>query len=193
MSKKPYHHGDLRTAMIENSIKFINEHGASTLSLRKIAKACGVSHSAPYSHFSCKDALLAAIETFIHDKFTTVLEDAVGEGEATPQGLVKLGCAYITFFLHDPQYFFFLFSRANSEYGEGYENAPYDFFISYISQVFEAMDYPQELWMKTATAHWAMMHGLASIAIAEDPHDEQVNMWEERTSAIMSKNHMIFG
>ena len=77
MSKKPYHHGDLRTAMIEHGIAFIIEHGAGALSLRKVAAACGVSHSAPYSHFANKDVLLAAIESHINEKFITELEASV--------------------------------------------------------------------------------------------------------------------
>ncbi|MCL2189978.1 MAG: TetR/AcrR family transcriptional regulator [Defluviitaleaceae bacterium] len=192
MSKKPYHHGDLRTAMIEQSISFINEHGAGALSLRKVAAACGVSHSAPYSHFANKDVLLAAIESHINDKFIAELEAAVKNDATTVQGLVKLGCAYVLFFLYNPQYYFFIFSRTGNTDGDAPENAPYDFFISYISQVFEEMDYPQEKWMKTATAHWAMMHGLASMAVLDDPDEDGMQVWEDRTREIMSQNYMIF-
>ena len=190
--KKSYHHGDLRTAMIENGISFIVEHGAGALSLRKMAAACGVSHSAPYSHFESKEALLAAIECHINEKFINELESSIEDEGETVNGLVKLGCAYVRFFLRNPQYYFFLFSRTGSESGDAPENAPYDFFISYISQVFEEMDYPQEKWMKTATAHWAMMHGLASMAVLDDPDEDGMAVWENRTTEILSQNYMIF-
>ena len=87
MKPKPYHHGDLRTVMIEKGIEFINEHGAKSLSLRKIAAACGVSHAAPYSHFAGKEELLTAIEKHITEQFAAALKESVKETGATPEGL----------------------------------------------------------------------------------------------------------
>ncbi len=61
-SEKPaYHHGDLRSKLIEMAISYIETDGASKLSLRKIAAQLGVSHNAPYMHFANKDALLDAV------------------------------------------------------------------------------------------------------------------------------------
>ena len=56
-----YHHGDLRTALV-SAAEGLLASGA-TLSLRAVAKAAGVSHAAPYHHFSNLDALLAAVAT----------------------------------------------------------------------------------------------------------------------------------
>ena len=53
MSDK-YHHGDLRNALIEESIKMINTSGEDSLSMRKLAEKCGVSMAAPYAHFKNK-------------------------------------------------------------------------------------------------------------------------------------------
>ncbi|MCA9908868.1 MAG: TetR/AcrR family transcriptional regulator [Anaerolineae bacterium] len=58
---KPYHHGNLRSALIEASVIALGEEGIEALSLRKVAKAIGVSHNAPYMHVADKEALLAAI------------------------------------------------------------------------------------------------------------------------------------
>ena len=57
MEKKPYHHGELKKALIENGIEFINQYGEEKLSLRKVAEKCGVSNAAPYAHFKDKDDL----------------------------------------------------------------------------------------------------------------------------------------
>ena len=46
--KDNYHHGNLRNALIEAGLKIINESGEDSLSLRKVAAACNVSHAAPY-------------------------------------------------------------------------------------------------------------------------------------------------
>ncbi len=56
-----YHHGDLRTALINTATSIIEERGIDALSLRKLAEQVGVSRTAPYHHFKDKNALLSAI------------------------------------------------------------------------------------------------------------------------------------
>lgn len=56
-----YHHGDLRSKLIEAAMDCIERDGVAKLSLRKIASHLGVSHNAPYMHFASKDALLDAV------------------------------------------------------------------------------------------------------------------------------------
>ncbi|HWZ19753.1 MAG TPA: helix-turn-helix domain-containing protein, partial [Ktedonobacteraceae bacterium] len=58
---KPYHHGDLRNALIQAGLEILAEGGAQELDLRKVARRAGVSHAAPYRHFADKQALVAAI------------------------------------------------------------------------------------------------------------------------------------
>lgn len=61
MTKKQYHHKDLRNALIEKGIEIVNSEGLYSFSLRKVAAACGVSHAAPYSHFQSKEELLLSL------------------------------------------------------------------------------------------------------------------------------------
>lgn len=56
-----YHHGDLRTALLDEAARMIREQGESAFSMRKLAAALGVSRTAPYHHFEDKQALLCAI------------------------------------------------------------------------------------------------------------------------------------
>ncbi len=58
---KPYHHGDLRNALIQAGLELLAEGGMQELDLRKVARQAGVSHAAPYRHFADKQALIAAI------------------------------------------------------------------------------------------------------------------------------------
>jgi len=190
ISKNSYHHGDLRTAMIEKGIEIINEQGVSTLSLRKLAAACGVSHAAPYSHFAGKDELYSAIENYITEQFAAVLKASVKEAGETPKGLFYMGCAYVLFFARNPEYFRFIFSRSNIAVGVGHEYEPYDFFVGFIQKMFDDMNYPQELRKKTAYAQWAMIHGLAAIAAMSNP--DAIHIWEEHVPDMLSKNYMIF-
>ena len=59
--KWSYHHGDLKNALLEASLKLIGEVGPEAFTLREVARALGVNHTAVYRHFEDKRALLAAI------------------------------------------------------------------------------------------------------------------------------------
>jgi AcrR family transcriptional regulator len=59
--ERPYHHGDLRRAIVKAALEILRETQNLELSLREIARRAGVSHNAPYKHFADKRELLAAI------------------------------------------------------------------------------------------------------------------------------------
>jgi len=61
MAKPPYHHGDLRNALLLEGINMLHEKGISGLSLRELARRLQVGHNAPYRHFKNKQQLLEAI------------------------------------------------------------------------------------------------------------------------------------
>jgi len=189
MSNKTYHHGDLRTAMIEKGIEIINEQGLGQLSLRKIAVACGVSHAAPYSHFVNRDELCSAIKNHITEQFAAVLKESVKEAGETPDGLFRLSCAYVLFFIQNPEYFRFIFSHSDITVGVGHEYEPYDFYIEFMEKLFDNMDYPKNLRKTASYAQWAMVHGLASIAVMSDP--DEIHIWEEMAPDILANNYLI--
>jgi AcrR family transcriptional regulator len=59
--KRSYHHGDLRTALIESALDIIEELGPRKLTVREVAHRAGVSHAAPYRHFKDKNELINAV------------------------------------------------------------------------------------------------------------------------------------
>ena len=56
-----YHHGDLRRALLDAALEVLSREGAAALTLREVARRAGVTHAAPYRHFTDKQALLAAV------------------------------------------------------------------------------------------------------------------------------------
>ena len=48
----------LKEQLIQTGIEEIGKHGIEQLSLRTIAKACGVTHGTPYRHFESKEGYL---------------------------------------------------------------------------------------------------------------------------------------
>lgn len=57
----PYHHGNLRAALLEQAARKLEQVGVAGLSLRELARELGVSHGAPRQHFPDKQALLDAL------------------------------------------------------------------------------------------------------------------------------------
>src|SRR4051794_41205879 len=58
---RPYHHGNLRAALLRCAERTVRETGPGGLSLRELARQVGVSHAAPRRHFTDKQALLSAL------------------------------------------------------------------------------------------------------------------------------------
>ncbi|MET7691935.1 TetR/AcrR family transcriptional regulator [Streptomyces sp. NPDC005483] len=58
---RPYHHGDLRRAILTAALDVIAADGPAGLSLRDLARRAGVSHAAPAHHFRDRTGLLTAI------------------------------------------------------------------------------------------------------------------------------------
>ena len=171
MSDK-YHHGDLRNALIEEGIKMINNSGEDSLSMRKLAEKCGVSMAAPYAHFKNKEEMINAIKKYVEDAFTEYLEDAVNKTEDDVEAkIVALGIAYVSFFIDNPEYFTFLFSRGyvhlNLDYKSSDENIfkPYkllkDLCIRYFDEKKpDISDYEREL---DIIRIWSSVQGVTSI------------------------------
>jgi AcrR family transcriptional regulator len=61
MADRPYHHGNLRAALLAQAEQTLREHGLEGLSLRELARQTGVSHGAPRRHFADRQALLDAL------------------------------------------------------------------------------------------------------------------------------------
>ena len=111
MPRKNYHHGDLKNALIKVGIQILSKEGLWGLSLRRVAKKAGVSHTAPYAHFADKQALIAAISTEGYHQLYKQLTAAVETNHVNPQNmLVEVGWAYVQFALKDPELFKVMFS-----------------------------------------------------------------------------------
>lgn len=172
MDDKAYHHGNLRNKLIEAGIHFINTEGIKHFSLRKIAVSCGVSHSAPYSHFKNKDELLECMQDYVVNQLVELMQDIIDSytEKTSLQLLIELGKCYVMFFIDHPQYFSFLFTqpcaRANlSLDDDGSDNfPPFELFKTTALPIFKANHFPEARWEDTLISCWATVHGLSTIA-----------------------------
>lgn len=102
--RKTYHHGDLRNALLKAAIPVLAREGVSGLSLREVAAAAGVSHTAPYRHFRHKMALLEAIAVLGHNGLRDGCRAAQQKWPQDPkQQWIGAGMTYLLFILENPE------------------------------------------------------------------------------------------
>jgi len=192
MSDK-YHHGDLRNALIEEGIKMINNGGEDSLSLRKLAVNCGVSNAAPYAHFKSKEEMITAMKEYVTQRFTEYLSDSINgiSDEEIEQKIITLGNAYVLFFMKNPEYFTFLFSRGyvhiNLDMNSNDETnfKPYmilkNLCLVYFNKNKPALsDYEKE---QEIIRIWSSVQGLTSITFMENV--KWSHNWEEEISRLL--------
>ena len=90
---RPYHHGDLRPALLRVAVEAIGQTGPAAMSLREVARRAGVSHAAAAYHFGDKAGLLTAVAAQGYRMLTEELRDARDAG----RGFLEVGVAYVRF------------------------------------------------------------------------------------------------
>lgn len=155
----------------------INSSGEESVSMRKLAQRCGVSMAAPYAHFKNKEEMINAIKEYVEEAFTKYLEAAISQIENDiEKKIITLGNAYITFFIENPEYFTFLFSRgyihANLDFKSSGEKdfKPFKILKDLCSIYFEQKkpelsDYEKELEIIRI---WASVQGITSIMFMQN-------------------------
>lgn len=177
MDKETYHHGDLRTSLIEAGLRLLNEEGYENFSLRKVAKLCKVSHTAPYRHFENKDELVSAITYEAVKTFNAALKEAaVLHPDDYKMQLREMGFIYIRFFVENPDYLQLLFLGDIRKYANllpcSEAESPFQTFFSCIKNLLQDKKCTDEELHMTALSHWGLVHGLALIISKQDyPYD----------------------
>ncbi len=171
MSKKGYHHGDLRRALVRAAVEIIQEDNVQALTLRSVAKRVGVSHTAPYRHFNDKAALLASVAEEGFELLGQSLQQAIDHsGTSSLARLQDSGVAYVHFACNNPSHYRVMFgsSVANkAQYTSLLETAmaAFGILMSCIESCQKdgliAQGDPQPL----ALAAWSLTHGLAMLLL----------------------------
>jgi AcrR family transcriptional regulator len=107
---RPYHHGDLRAALLAESERILEAEGVGALTLRAAARAAGVSHAAPKNHFGDLTGLLSELAAIGLNRFSESLIRAVISAGREPRDRAQaLGRAYVAFAGAHPGLFLLMF------------------------------------------------------------------------------------
>jgi len=102
---RPYHHGDLRRAVLAAAVAAIPDVGPAGLSLRDLARRAGVSHAAPAHHFGDKAGLLTAVAVEGYE----LLAEALTAAQQSTDDFLELGVAYVRFAVEHRAHFEVMF------------------------------------------------------------------------------------
>lgn len=168
-NRKNYHHGDLKTALVEAGLAELEEKGLESLSLRAIAARVGVSHTAPKNHFDGVRGLLTAIATRGFQMHAAEMRKGV---EDQPPGRARLVAAtngYVRFALQNPELFKLMFSRSMKDGSDpALKQAAwksYDVLRGIAHGLdWDKADAPGGPW-RTEWMLWSMVHGYATLLV----------------------------
>ncbi len=163
MPPRPYHHGDLRAALLDAAEALLDAAPARPLSLRDVAKAAGVSHAAPYHHFASLSELLVAIAARAFADLGAAMEGA-SRADTAQDALVAICETYVDFARARPARFRLMFSPLlvrKPEFPELQRSADESFEVL----VRTATAYAPERGAALALTGWSLAHGLANLLI----------------------------
>lgn len=173
MAQKPrrirspaYHHGDLRDALIRAARKLLEKHGLAEVSLRRLARAAGVSPAAPYHHFADKQALLNAVAAEGFETLRSVMLARMAKETDPAAGLAASGVGYVAFAVENPALFRLMFG------GDGTQLSPDSALIKARELAYDVLQSAVAESSPDRTADpltcvrlWALVHGIAKLIL----------------------------
>lgn len=157
--KAPYHHRNLREALVAAGRALLEERGVRGFTLRECARRAEVSHAAPAHHFASLDDLLAEIAA---RGFTEAAATMTAEARRStdPAGrLVGLGVGYMAFAAAHPMQFRLMFSEERTEAAKVVREAFFATVADAIPEASEAMK------VRMSDFAWATVHGFIGLVL----------------------------
>src|SRR5450631_4402598 len=109
---RPYHHGDLRRALIDAASRVLEAEGPSALSLRAVAREAGVSPAAPYHHFKDKGDLMDAVAHEGWMELGAAVAKARSQAPDARAAMTNIGVAYVCFARDNPALYRIMYDSA---------------------------------------------------------------------------------
>ena len=167
---RPYHHGDLKTALLAGAEKILETEGVDALTLRALTRLVGVSHTAPKNHFGSLEGLLSELAAVGYRRFGAALSGAMERAGADPrQRLKAMGLAYVAFARAQPNLFLLMYRGdrldMNSPSLRDAIEATRQSLKNATTSVAPAVPLAPLQLAARATASWALVHGFAMLLL----------------------------
>lgn len=164
---KPYHHGNLRAALVEAGAELARTAGPEGVVLREVARRTGVSHNAAYRHFADREELLAEIASVAAEQLERSMQarlDEVRETDPARRARARLratGRAYVEFAVAEPGLFAVAFCPLDAKAEELDGAGPYALLGQVLDELVEAGALSPEGRVGADVVCWAAVHGMS--------------------------------
>lgn len=168
-TKRPYHHGALREAMLDGAERILAREGIEGLTLRAAAREAGASHAAPKNHFDNVAGLLSELAAVGFWRFERRLLDAAAAANTEEARLPALGRAYVEFATEFPGLFLLMFRSERLDLDRPNLRDAMHAASSVLREAVGAQEGPDATLQTDGAARlvaaWALVHGFAMLKI----------------------------
>lgn len=166
MADAPYHHGDLRAALLHEAGRQLDESGPERVSLREAARRVGVSHAAPGKHFASRDHLLAALAVDGFEMAYAAMKAAAEEASSPTERLHAVATAFVAFgTTHANLYRLMAGSSCIALPEVAHSTARHDSFDLFVACIASLGVGDADAWPIKARAFWSLLHGFVMLEI----------------------------
>ena len=163
---RPYHHGDLRRALVSAGVELARQGGAAAVTLRAAARAVGVTAPASYRHFEDRDQMLAEVARECRQQLAAAMITARDRHRSARRRFEGTGRAYLAFALAEP-------GLIDAAFAAGPTTAPDDpYAYAVLSGVLDELAgaglLPPERREGAELVAWTAVHGAAAL-LARSP------------------------
>lgn len=175
----------LRDTVLAAAVDYIADNGPDGLSFRQVAIAAGVSHQAPYHHFSDRRGIFQAIATEGYELFTTaMLESLAAEPDDPTTALLE---AYVNFALDHRGHFRVMFrpdlcAIADSPELQRMADGSFDVLVDHVRDLLGPKAPLKDIRARAA-AMWSLAHGLSTLLI-DGPLEAKIGPVSSRRALI---------
>lgn len=168
-----YHHGELRTALLNEATELVKHSGTAALSMRKLGELVGVSRTALYYHFKNKDDLLSAIAEVGFKNWYTLASKIINDEQYSEmQKLTHYMQAYLQFATTNAAIYELMFGGAiwkNQASTQALKDTAYrsfQFHLTAIGQWQKLGLFSADLdTLRIAQVTWGTLHGIGKLII----------------------------
>jgi AcrR family transcriptional regulator len=163
---RPYHHGELKSAVLDAAERILEMEGVDALTLRAVARMVGVSHTAPKNHFGDLQGLLSELAAVGYRRFGAALDS---KGADPRQRMKAMGLAYVAFARAHPNLFLLMYRGDRLDVNlpslrDAIEATRQSLRNATTSVAPDVPLAPLQLAAR-ATASWALVHGFAMLLL----------------------------
>jgi AcrR family transcriptional regulator len=167
---RPYHHGNLRNAVIDTAMAMLHEGKNWQFTLREVARRAGVSHAAPYRHFPDKAALLSEMTLLGFDRLREALTTArPSRPRSMRDEFLIVASAYVQFGTANPALYRLMFGGDEGKSADVHLNERAVAAFGVLLELLERGQAEGVLRKREvrgqAAAGWALMHGITMLTI----------------------------